>query len=121
MKTLSAILFSLLLLTSIGIVVGGLIGIGLDKEKIQNIDANPIYVELTEKVKSGELEVDEGLGLFLVEAVRDAHVDAGNYLVSVFDIFIYVGIFLILLVILLAVVNWRLYRKLAKTGSNIIA
>jgi hypothetical protein len=121
MKILSSILICALLLTSIGIVVGGKIGIELNGQKIQNIDSNPIYIELNEKVKSGELKVDEELGLILVQGMRDAHVDVGNYLISIFDIFIYVGCFLILLVVLLVFVTWRLYGQLAMVSSKIKA
>ena len=102
---------ALLFLVAIGIVVSGNVGININNQKIENIDNNPIYVELLEKVKSGELEVNQELGLNLVQGMRDAHVDAGNYLVSIFNIFIYIGEFLLILVSTLAFIAWRLYSK----------
>jgi hypothetical protein len=110
-KSLNIILIALLFLTALGIIVGGNVGINFNSQKIENIDNNPIFVELSEKVKSGELEVNKDLGLNLIQGMRDAHVDAGNYLESIFDIFIYVGVFLIFLIIILAFVTWRLYNK----------
>ena len=102
---------ALLFLVAIGIVVSGNVGININNQKIENIDNNPIYVELLEKVKSGELEVNQELGLNLVQGMRDAHVDAGNYLVSIFNIFIYIVVFLLILVSTLAFIAWRLYSK----------
>lgn len=104
-------MIALLFLVAIGIVVGGNVGISINSQKVENIDNNPIYAELLEKVKSGELKVNQELGLNLVQGMRDAHVDAGNYLVSIFNIFIYIGIFLLILVSTLALVTWRLYSK----------
>lgn len=98
-------------MTALGIIVGGNIGISINTQKIENIDNNPIYVELSEKVKSGELEVNKELGLILVQGMQEAHVDAGNYLESIFNIFIYIGMFLIVLILTLAFVTWRLYTK----------
>lgn len=98
-------------LTALGIIVGGNVGIEINKQKIENMDNNPVYVELSEKVKSGELEVNEELGLILVEGMREAHVDAGNYLESIFKVFIYVGLFLSFLIVMLAFVTWHLYKK----------
>jgi hypothetical protein len=95
----------------LGVIVGGYVGIEINKQKIENMDNNPIYVELSEKVKSGELEVNEELGLILVEGMREAHVDAGNYLESIFEIFIYVGVLLIFLIVMLIFVTWHLYKK----------
>ena len=112
MKLLNYALVVFLFLTATGIVVGGYLGIKLNEQKIEDIDNNPIYVELSEKVKSGELLVDEGLGLILVRGMKDAHVDAGYYLVSIFDIFIYIGFFLIFLISILAIVTFRLYTRL---------
>ena len=110
-KSLKVVLISLLFLTALGIIVGGNIGIKINKQKIENMDNNPVYVELSEKVKSGELEVNEELGLILVEGMREAHVDAGNYLESIFKVFIYVGLFLSFLIVMLAFVTWHLYKK----------
>ncbi|MGJ8694659.1 MAG: hypothetical protein ACSHW0_19550 [Thalassotalea sp.] len=101
----------LLFFTALGIIVGGNVGININTQKIENMDNNPVYVELSEKVKSGELEVNKELGLILVQGMRDAHVDAGNYLESIFDIFIYIGMFLIFIILILAFVTWRLYTK----------
>lgn len=102
---------ALIFLVAIGIVVGGNVGIKINSQKIENIDNNPIYVELLEKVKSGELEVNQELGLNLVQGMKDAHVNAGNYLEGIFSIFIYIGIFLLFLVSILALVAWRLYSN----------
>jgi hypothetical protein len=104
-------LIAFLFLTAVGIVVGGNIAININNQKIENIDNNPIYVELLEKVKSGELEVNKELGLNLVQGMRDAHVDSSNYLESIFDIFIYVGAFLIFLILTLSFVTWSLFNK----------
>ncbi|MUH72021.1 hypothetical protein [Psychrosphaera haliotis] len=110
-KSLKIVLISLLFLTALGIIIGGNVGMEINKQKIDNIDNNPIYVELSEKVKSGELEVNEELGLILVEGIREAHIDAGNYLDSIFEVFIYVGLFLSFLIVMLAFVTWHLYKK----------
>lgn len=110
-KSLQYGLIILLLLMAVGIVVGGNIGIKLNTQKIENIDSNPIYVELHEKVKSGELEVDKELGFTLVQGMRDAHVDAGKYLESIFGIFISVGIFMLFLTSILAFTTWRFYKR----------
>ncbi|GGI83838.1 hypothetical protein [Shewanella gelidii] len=100
-------------MTAIGIVIGGNVGIKINIQKIENMDNNPIYIELSEKVESGELEVNKNLGLILIQGMREAHVDAGSYLDSIFKIFIYVGIFLIFLVLTLAFVTWRLFTKVS--------
>ncbi len=106
-----------MLLTALGIVVGGNLGINLNAQKIKSIDSSPIYLELSEKVKSGELEVDKELGLILVQGMREAHVDAGNYLESIFEIFVYVGLFMTVLVSVLAIVTLRLYSKVSIYGT----
>ena len=89
-------------------------GIKLDEQKIKNIDSNPIYVELAEKVNSGELEVNRELGILLVQSMKDAHIDAGIYLKDIFNIFIYVGLFLVAIASSLAFVTWKSYKNNAK-------
>jgi hypothetical protein len=109
-KSLSFSLIIIIFITAISIIVGGKAGLILNEKKIENIDNNPIYVELSQKVKSGELELNKEVGLSLIQGMRDAHFNAGLLLDSFFEILIYIGVFLTLIVSLLTYCIWKLNK-----------
>ncbi|MDO6477928.1 hypothetical protein Q4520_21125 [Alteromonas sp. 1_MG-2023] len=92
--------FILVLMASMLLVGAGTLGLYISESKLENLKQNDILLELRDKVSSGELEVDEGLGLVLVQGIEDAHVDAANLLDDVFIVGICIGLFLMLISII---------------------
>ena len=105
----------LVFISSLLLVGAGLLGLSLNESKLENLKQNEILLELREKISSGQLEVDEGLGLILVQGIEDAHIDAANFIDNVYAFGIGIGLFLIFLSTFYVLLSKRKGVKNART------
>ena len=100
------------------IVGAGYLGIHLNNEKLDALERNEIYLELVEKLESGEIKAENDLALLFVKGNKDIEQDTTLFVTDIYKILIIVGFTLLLLSIFQAFLIFKYVFKNKKQVLN---
>ncbi|WP_133406521.1 hypothetical protein [Parashewanella tropica] len=115
MKRSISVFYCLVVLFSLLLIGSGIVGLKLNELKVSNVKNNEILLELASKLKSGELQIDNKLGLVLIDSINEAHVDAAAYVGAIYKIYIGIGGLLFVTAMIFGLIWYRTIKRQSST------